>query len=40
VTRDEILSEMRLAGIQSLEEVAAAYIEPNGKLSFLKDTSV
>lgn len=36
VTRDEILSEMRLAGIKSLDEVCAAYIEPNGKLSFLK----
>lgn len=36
VTREEILSEMRLAGIESLESVQAAYIEPNGKLSFLR----
>lgn len=36
VTREEIMSEMRLAGIESLDEVRAAYIEPNGKLSFLK----
>ncbi|MGE8547263.1 DUF421 domain-containing protein [Alcaligenes sp. Marseille-Q7550] len=36
VTREEIMSEMRLAGIESLDEVRVAYIEPNGKLSFLK----
>ncbi|MGO3132983.1 MAG: DUF421 domain-containing protein [Alcaligenes sp.] len=36
VTREEVLSEMRLVGIKSLDEVCAAYIEPNGKLSFLK----
>lgn len=36
VTRDEVMSEMRLAGIEVLEQVRAAYIEPNGKLSFLK----
>lgn len=37
VTREEILSEMRLAGIESLELVQQAYIEPNGKLSFLRN---
>lgn len=36
VTREEILSEMRLAGIESLDQVQEAYIEPNGKLSFLR----
>ena len=33
---DEVLSEMRLAGIARLEDVAWGILEPNGKISFLK----
>lgn len=36
VTRAELESEMRLAGIASLEDVAWAIIEPQGKISFIK----
>ncbi len=36
LTRAEIESEMRLAGIASLDEVAWAVLEPNGKISFIK----
>lgn len=36
VTRSELESEMRLAGIASLKEVAWAIIEPQGKISFIK----
>ncbi|MEJ7687358.1 MAG: DUF421 domain-containing protein [Variovorax sp.] len=36
LTRGEIESEMRLAGIASLAEVAWAVLEPNGKISFIK----
>lgn len=36
VTRAELESEMRLAGIASLKEVAWAIIEPQGKISFIK----
>ena len=42
VTIDELHTEMRLAGIGSLDEVAWAILEPNGKVSFLgrgKDTA-
>lgn len=35
LTRDEILSEMRLAGIGRLSEVAWAILEPQGKISFI-----
>ena len=36
VTRAELESEMRLAGIASLRDVAWAIIEPQGKISFIK----
>ncbi|KGB58698.1 DUF421 domain-containing protein [Sphingopyxis sp. SE2] len=36
LTRDEILSEMRLAGIGRLADVAWAILEPQGKMSFIK----
>ncbi|MDM0045974.1 DUF421 domain-containing protein [Variovorax dokdonensis] len=36
LTRMEIESEMRLAGIARLEDVAWAMLEPNGKISFIK----
>jgi uncharacterized membrane protein YcaP (DUF421 family) len=36
LTRAEILSEMRLAGIARLDDVAWAILEPRGKVSFIK----
>jgi uncharacterized membrane protein YcaP (DUF421 family) len=36
LTRDEILSEMRLAGIARLANVAWAILEPQGKISFIR----
>jgi len=36
LTRSEIESEMRLAGIASLADVAWAVLEPNGKISFIR----
>ncbi len=36
LTRDEILSEMRIAGIGQMSEVAWAILEPQGKMSFIK----
>ena len=36
LTRAEILSEMRLAGIGRMSEVAWAILEPQGKISFIK----
>ena len=36
LTRDEILSEMRLAGIARLSSVAWAILEPQGKISFIR----
>lgn len=35
LTRDEILSEMRLAGIARLADVEWAILEPQGKISFI-----
>ena len=35
LTRDEILSEMRLAGIGRMSDVAWAILEPQGKVSFI-----
>jgi uncharacterized membrane protein YcaP (DUF421 family) len=35
LTRDEILSEMRLAGIGRLADVEWAILEPQGKISFI-----
>lgn len=35
LTCDEVLSEMRLAGIGRLSEVAWAILEPQGKISFI-----
>ena len=39
LTRAEILSEMRLAGIARLSDVAWAILEPQGKMSFIKRSS-
>ena len=36
LTRAEIESEMRLAGISSMQDVAWAVLEPNGKISFIR----
>lgn len=36
LTQAEILSEMRLAGIAHLSDVAWAILEPQGKISFIK----
>lgn len=36
LTRDEILSEMRLAGIGRMSEIAWAILEPQGKMSFIR----
>lgn len=36
LTRAEILSEMRLAGIAQLKDVAWAILEPRGKMSFIQ----
>jgi uncharacterized membrane protein YcaP (DUF421 family) len=36
MTRREIESEMRLAGIASMKDVAWALLEPNGKISFIR----
>ena len=39
MTRMEVESEMRLAGIASMQEVAWALLEPNGKISFIQRKS-
>ncbi|RDE07164.1 DUF421 domain-containing protein [Sphingomonas aracearum] len=36
MTRSEVESEMRLAGIGSMRDVAWAILEPQGKISFIK----
>ncbi len=36
MTRSEIESEMRLAGIASMEQVAWAILEPQGRISFIR----
>jgi uncharacterized membrane protein YcaP (DUF421 family) len=36
VTRSEVESEMRLAGIGSMKDVAWGILEPQGKISFIK----
>lgn len=36
MTRGEVESEMRLAGIGSISEVAWAILEPQGKISFIR----
>ena len=36
LTQNEILSEMRLAGIPRLDQVAWAILEPQGKMSFIR----
>ncbi len=36
LTRSEVESEMRLAGIASMREVAWAILEPQGKISFIR----
>jgi uncharacterized membrane protein YcaP (DUF421 family) len=36
MTRGEVESEMRLAGIASMRDVAWAILEPQGKISFIK----
>ncbi len=35
ITRSELRSEMRLAGIARMQDVAWAILEPNGKISFI-----
>lgn len=37
MTRSEVESEMRLAGIASMSEVAWGILEPQGKISFIKN---
>lgn len=39
MTRSEVESEMRLAGIGAIADVAWAIIEPSGKISFIKRDS-
>lgn len=39
LTRDEILSEMRLAGVGRLADVDWAILEPQGKISFISKVS-
>lgn len=36
IPREEVLSEMRLAGIERLADVKWAILEPNGKVSFIE----
>lgn len=36
IDRDELASEMRLAGISHLDQVAWAILEPEGKISFIR----
>jgi uncharacterized membrane protein YcaP (DUF421 family) len=36
ITRTELYSEMRLAGVATLDGVAWAILEPNGKVSFIE----
>lgn len=36
ITPEEVLSEMRLAGIGRIEEVAWGILEPSGRISFLR----
>ena len=36
LSRDELLAQLRLAGIDSVEEVAEAYLEPEGKISAIR----
>ncbi len=36
ITESEVLSEMRLAGISRLEDIAWGILEPSGKISFLR----
>ncbi|MGL5838164.1 MAG: DUF421 domain-containing protein [Sphingorhabdus sp.] len=36
ITRSEVESELRIAGIARLDEVAWAILEPQGKISFIK----
>jgi uncharacterized membrane protein YcaP (DUF421 family) len=37
IDEDELASEMRLAGIAGLEQVAWAILEPEGKISFIRE---
>lgn len=36
LTKDDILQEMRLQGIEHLSEVARATVQPNGEISFIR----
>ena len=36
MTRDEVLSQLRLHGVQDLDEVERAYLEPNGMISVIR----
>ncbi|MBC2776621.1 DUF421 domain-containing protein [Parasphingopyxis marina] len=40
LTRAEVESEMRLAGIASIDKVAWAVLEPQGKISFIEQDAV
>lgn len=37
ITYDEIMSQLRLQGIQHISEVKIAYLEPDGHFSFIKN---
>lgn len=39
ISHEEVLSEMRLAGIARLQEVEWAILEPSGKISFIERSS-
>lgn len=36
IDRDELASEMRLAGVSGIDEIAWAILEPEGKISFIR----
>lgn len=40
MTRGEVESEMRLAGIAAMHDVAWALLEPNGKISFIRQRDI
>ena len=39
ITEDELLTQLRLNGVEEIEEVKAAYLEGNGEVSVLKRES-
>jgi uncharacterized membrane protein YcaP (DUF421 family) len=40
ITEDELMSEIRISGVSTLEEVKEAYMEPTGKVSVISNNSV